>query len=385
MDIYATWVDPRQIILVNLWSSELTKLAANAMLAQRISSINTISAICERTGANIDEVAHAVGLDPRLGSQFLKAGLGFGGSCFKKDILSLIYLSNSLGLQEVADYWQQVLIINDFQRTRFVNQVITSLHGTLINKKVTLLGYAFKNNTSDMRESPASDVVKLLLADRPREIAIFDPGCNPADIKGELKRLFSNTGIQLFKPEGPIEVYSNAYDACKDASAALILTEWQQFRYPPLDQGESALYRQTVSALVRAQRPPIRKILSELDIVAHQKCMISAQASQYSSRRPLKVVNADPLNRYVEEPSCAAGCIDCARDLEEEKGASENLDWAQVGRYMQKPKWVFDGRGLVDIKEMEKLGFRVEGIGKTNSRSRLHGKQSLGISHTSWR
>jgi len=175
------------------------------MLAQRISSINTVSSICERTGADIDEIAKAIGLDSRLGSKFLKAGLGFGGSCFKKDILSLVYLAQSLNLEEVAEYWMQVITINEFQRNRFVKRVVSNLHGTLIGKKISILGYAFKKDTSDTRESPAVEVVKSLLADNPSEIAIFDPRCNPEDVKDEIKRLFATTGLKLLKPDGPIE------------------------------------------------------------------------------------------------------------------------------------------------------------------------------------
>jgi len=204
-EVYAAWVDRSKIVTVNLWSSELAKLVANAMLAQRISSINTVSAICEQTGADVDEIAKAIGLDGRLGSKFLKAGLGFGGSCFKKDILSLCYLADTLHLEEVADYWMQVLTINEFQRNRFVKRVVSNLHGTLIGKKITIFGYAFKKDTSDTRESPAVEVVKSLLADNPSEIAIFDPLCNPEDVKDEIKRLFATTGLKLLKPDGPIE------------------------------------------------------------------------------------------------------------------------------------------------------------------------------------
>lgn len=204
-EVYSAWVDRSKIVTVNLWSSELSKLVANAMLAQRISSINTVSAICEKTGADVDEIAKAIGKDARLGSKFLKAGLGFGGSCFKKDILSLVYLAQTLNLEEVADYWMQVISINEFQRNRFVKRVVANLHGTLIGKKISILGYAFKKDTSDTRESPAVEVVKSLLADNPSEIAIFDPRCNPEDVKDEIKRLFATTGLKLLKPDGPIE------------------------------------------------------------------------------------------------------------------------------------------------------------------------------------
>jgi UDPglucose 6-dehydrogenase len=204
-DVYSAWVPRSRIVTVNLWSSELSKLVANSMLAQRISSINTISAICERTGADIDEIAKAIGLDPRLGPKFLKAGLGFGGSCFKKDILLLVYLAETLNLEEVAEYWRQVITINEFQRNRFVKRVVSNLHGTLIGKKISILGYAFKKDTSDTRESPTVEVVKSLLADNPAEIAIFDPRCNPEDVKDEIKRLFATTGLKLLKPDRPIE------------------------------------------------------------------------------------------------------------------------------------------------------------------------------------
>lgn len=175
------------------------------MLAQRISSINAVSAICEQSGADVDEVAKAIGSDARIGSKYLKAGLGFGGSCFEKDILSLVYLAQTLNLHEVAEYWMQVLNINEFQRTRFVKRVVSNLHGTLIGKKLTIFGYAFKKDTSDTRESPAGEVVKSLLADNPAEIAIFDPRCNREDVRDEIKRLFASTGLKILKPEGPIE------------------------------------------------------------------------------------------------------------------------------------------------------------------------------------
>jgi UDPglucose 6-dehydrogenase len=204
-EVYAAWVDRSKIMTVNLWSSELAKLVANAMLAQKISSINTISAICEQTGADVDEIAGAIGRDSRLGPKFLKAGLGFGGSCFKKDILSLVYLAETLNLEEVADYWRQVITINEYQRNRFVKRVVRNLNGTLIGKKISILGYAFKKNTSDTRESPAVEVVKSLLADNPAEIAIFDPKCNPEDVKDEIMQSLGTTGLKLLKPTGPIE------------------------------------------------------------------------------------------------------------------------------------------------------------------------------------
>ena len=159
-DIYQNWVDKEKIITTNLWSSELSKLVSNAFLAQRISSINSISAICEATGANINEVAKAIGTDTRIGSKFLKPGPGFGGSCFKKDILNLVYLCKFYGLNEVADYWEQVVDINQWQQNRISSLVIRNLFGTLSNKKLAVYGFSFKANTNDTRESPSINVSK---------------------------------------------------------------------------------------------------------------------------------------------------------------------------------------------------------------------------------
>jgi len=197
--IYAAWVDRSKIISVNVWSSELAKLVANAMLAQRISSINTVSAICEKTGADINEISKAVGMDSRLGPGFLKAGVGFGGSCFKKDILSLIYLAETLKLEEVAEYWRQVIKINTYQGDRFVGRVVNGLNGTLTGKKVTLFGYAFKKDTNDVRESPAIEIIRSLLAENPIEIAIFEPGCIADELEYELGRLFPKMKLSPFR------------------------------------------------------------------------------------------------------------------------------------------------------------------------------------------
>jgi UDPglucose 6-dehydrogenase len=169
-NVYASWVDRSRIITTNVWSSELAKLVANSMLAQRISSINSISAICEATGARIEEVSSSVGSDPRIGNKFLRAGIGFGGSCFKKDVLSLVYLAESLGLDEVGQYWRQVVDMNEYQRNRFTRRVIKCLNNTLVGKKITILGFAFKKNTSDTREAPAFEIIKVLMDEGPREI-----------------------------------------------------------------------------------------------------------------------------------------------------------------------------------------------------------------------
>lgn len=214
---------PDRILTTNVWS-ELAKLVANSMFAQRISSINSISSMCEQTGADVDEVARAIGVDPRIGNKFLMAGIGFGGSCFKKDVLNLVYLADTMGLPEVGEYWRQVVKMNDYARDRFTNRVIRCLNNTLVGK-VTILGYAFKKDTSDTLEAPALEMIKTLLEERPREIAIFDPCCNPLVVKDEIRAL---VGVG-----NSVWVYGNAYDACRDSTAVVIATEFDEFRNQP--------------------------------------------------------------------------------------------------------------------------------------------------------
>ena len=356
--VYAGWIDRARVLTVHIWSAELAKLAANAMLAQRVSSINAISAVCERTGANVDEVARSIGCDARLGPRFLKAGLGFGGSCFKKDLLSLVYLARALGLPEVADYWQQVVALNDYQRARFVARVVQDLNGTLVGKKLALLGYAFKNNTSDTRESPAVDVVRQLLADRPREVAIFDPRCNPEDVRAELRRLGESTGEHFLQPDGPIAVYDDAYGACEGACAALVLTEWDQFRYPPRPAG--------------VPKPTSTPGTPRIEIAGPSAELGSL--TLHTGTGAVTTSDDQVDDRFEPEPSCPEGCLECARGEEGATKAAENVDWVRIADVMKKPRWVFDGRGLVDVKVMEELGFRVEAIGRAGSRSPLEGE-----------
>merc|ERR1711998_360238 len=173
-NVYRVWVPDKQVLTTNLWSAELSKLTANAFLAQRISSINSISALCEATGADVDEVAHSIGVDSRIGPKFLKASVGFGGSCFQKDILNLVYLCRSFGLPEVADYWNQVIIMNDYQKKRFASLMVSSMFNTVSGKKIAILGFAFKKDTGDTRETPAIDVCNKLLAEKAK-LAIYDP------------------------------------------------------------------------------------------------------------------------------------------------------------------------------------------------------------------
>ncbi|KAI5793859.1 UDP-glucose/GDP-mannose dehydrogenase family, NAD binding domain-containing protein [Peziza echinospora] len=231
-DIYASWVPRTRIITMNLWSSELSKLAANALLAQRISSINALSAICEATGADIDEVSYACGLDSRIGPKFLKASVGFGGSCFQKDILNLAYLSESLHLPEVALYWRQVVDMNEYQKRRFTNRIISSLFNTLTAKKVAVFGFAFKKDTGDTRESAAITVVKYLLAEN-AQVSIYDPKVEESQIWMDL----SEPGIvdDLVALKKKVTIARDPYECAREAEAIVICTEWDEFKDTQLD------------------------------------------------------------------------------------------------------------------------------------------------------
>ena len=226
-NIYKNWVPEEKIISTNLWSSELSKLTANAFLAQRISSINSISAICEVTGAEVNEVSGAVGLDKRIGSNFLSSGPGFGGSCFKKDILNLVYLSKYYGLSEVAEYWEQIIKINNWQKKRISKLIVEKLFGTVSLKKIVILGFAFKANTNDTRESPAIDIVKDLI-ENGAEIIISDPKVTSSQISKELnqkedqKELISEVGFWKFSRD--------IYEAVVNADAVVLLTEWDEYK-----------------------------------------------------------------------------------------------------------------------------------------------------------
>tara|TARA_B100000886_G_C20419572_1_gene490880 strand:+ start:616 stop:2019 length:1404 start_codon:yes stop_codon:yes gene_type:complete len=219
-DIYRKWVDSEKIITTNLWSAELSKLVANAFLAQRISSINSISALCESTGANINEVAQAIGTDSRIGKKFLNSGPGFGGSCFKKDILNLVYLSRYYGLNEVADYWEQVVKINLWQQRRISSLVIRKLFGTLSNKKLAIFGFSFKANTNDTRESPSINISKDLLQEGAK-LNFYDPKVNEKQILNEFVEIIDKENVY---------VSETAIKAVERVDAILVLTEWEEFK-----------------------------------------------------------------------------------------------------------------------------------------------------------
>lgn len=267
VDVYANWVPKDRILTTNVWSSELSKLTANAFLAQRVSSINAMSELCEKTGADVNEVAKAIGMDSRIGSKFLKSSVGFGGSCFQKDILNMVYIAKSYGLNEVADYWEQVIIMNDHQKRRFAKNIIKTLYNTVSGKKIAFLGWAFKKDTNDTRESAAIYVADDLLSEQ-AHVAIFDPKVEPEQIHFDLNYLDTRSKEENAKG---ISIETDPYEACKDAHAIAVLTEWDEFKA---------------------------------------------------------------------------------------------YDWQKIYDNMLKPAFVFDGRNILDGKELEKIGFKYQGIGK---------------------
>ena len=216
VDIYAHWVPREKILTTNVWSSEMSKLVSNAMLAQRISSINSISALCEKTEADIQEVSRAVSMDSRIGSKFLRAGVGFGGSCFKKDILNLVYLCECYNLHEVAAYWEQVVLMNEYQERRFAERIVKNMFNTVSNKRIAVFGFAFKADTGDTRESPAIYISNLLVGEH-ASLAIYDP------------KAIENAKLDLANTEGRIEYFEEPYEAVRGAHAIALITDWKEF------------------------------------------------------------------------------------------------------------------------------------------------------------
>ncbi|MGS2764949.1 nucleotide sugar dehydrogenase [Sinomicrobium sp. M5D2P9] len=226
VDVYANWVPKENILTTNVWSSELSKLTANAFLAQRVSSINAMSELCEKTGADVNEVARAIGTDSRIGPKFLKASVGFGGSCFQKDILNLVYIAKTYGLTEVADYWEQVILMNDHQKRRFADNIVTTLYNTVSGKKIAFLGWAFKKDTNDTRESAAIHVADYLLNEQ-AEIVVYDPKVTEEQIYADLDYLNTRSEEENRKL---VTVVNDPYDAADKAHAIAVLTEWDEFK-----------------------------------------------------------------------------------------------------------------------------------------------------------
>jgi UDPglucose 6-dehydrogenase len=220
VSIYARWIPREKILTTNLWSSELSKLVANAFLAQRISSINSISALCEATGADVDEVARAIGKDSRIGPKFLKASVGYGGSCFQKDILNLTYLCQHFGLPEVAAYWESVVKINDWQKSRFSTRIVKDLFNTVSGKHIGILGFAFKKDTNDTRETAAISVCRDLLSEGAK-VVVYDPQVDEEQIRHDVLGTGTDPNLVVVK---------TAQEACQGAHAVAVLTEWDEFK-----------------------------------------------------------------------------------------------------------------------------------------------------------
>jgi UDPglucose 6-dehydrogenase len=374
-EIYAQWVPQDRIVTMNLWSAELSKLAANAMLAQRISSVNALSAICETTGADVDEVSHACGLDSRIGPGMLKAGPGFGGrsvikfptllyitdfgdSCFQKDIFNIVYLSESLHLYEVADYWRAIMNMNEYQKQRFTKRIISCLFNNLAGKKIAVLGFAFKKNTSDTRESPAITLVSNFIAEKAR-VAIYDPKVKEEQIWADL----INNGGDLDKLRANVEICSSAYVACNEADAVVIVTEWQEFSNKTLPN----IPKPTGKASVLGEKP------QNLHVKGRQPTALKHTKSQSVSvlQRSLQVIDAHGQGSAASLDKQLAKLM-LAADREQKPP----LDWAHIASTMRKPRFVFDGRGILDADKLERLGFQVEVIGRASSapqHARIHG------------
>lgn len=297
--IYEQWVPRESIITMNLWSSELSKLAANAMLAQRISSVNALSAICEATGADVDEVSRACGLDSRIGPHMLKAGPGFGGSCFQKDIFNIVYLSESLHLYDIADYWRAIINMNEHQKDRFTKRIISCLYNNLAGKKLAVLGFAFKKDTSDTRESPAITLVSNFIAERAR-VAIYDPRVPEHQIWHEL----ADNGCNPDLLKRNVSVHQSAYAACEGADAVIIATEWDEFSNKPpitiplVKETQPLSIRHNVSRC--SPTLPSPKITDQESSSAPQFQPETATSFHVPPRRSTGVVIKDPKNGEIK-------------------------------------------------------------------------------------
>lgn len=380
-ELYATWVPREQIVTMNLWSSELAKLAANAMLAQRISSINAISAICEATGANVNEVSYACGLDSRIGPKMLQASVGFGGSCFKKDVLNLVYIAESLNLPEVAAYWESVVQVNEYQRSRFTKRIVNCLHNTLNGKKIAVLGFAYKKDTGDTRESTAITVVNNLLAEN-AQISIYDPKVTESQI---MRDLGENNDLEALKSS--VKVHTDPYDACDDAHAVVILTEWDMFsnktpaavsldipkksglglqlQLPPTPLSSVADEERShhtngnnnhdgVSQFSRS--PSSSPTDSSPGYFAHAAASSLAGETNGSSLEVLSPSEA-------KQPTSPSLWTRPSSPLVVDDSLPSRLDWSRIAVAMQRPSYVFDGRNIIDASKLEKLGLRVEAVG----------------------
>lgn len=229
VSVYTNWVPREQVLTTNLWSSECSKLVANAFLAQRVSSINSISALCEATGADVLEISRAVGMDDRIGKRFLQPSVGFGGSCFQKDILNLVYLCETYGLDECAAYWNQVILMNDYQKKRFSEKIVAKMFNTVTGKKIALMGYAFKKDTGDVRETPSMFILRDLLQEQAK-LFVYDPQVKREDMWSELDYTCGVNHENTPSLDDSVVTSTDPYEACDGAHAMAILTEWDEFK-----------------------------------------------------------------------------------------------------------------------------------------------------------
>ncbi|KAK5174223.1 uncharacterized protein LTR77_001303 [Saxophila tyrrhenica] len=347
-DVYAAWV-PRERIRadVNIWSSELAKLAANCMLAQRISSINSLSAICEATGANIKEISHSVGLDKRIGPNFLKASIGFGGSCFKKDVLNLVYMAETLHLPEVASYWKAVVDINEWQKDRFAKHIIRALNSTVEGKRIAILGLAYKKNTGDTRESPAIAFIGQMLSER-AQLAIYDPKVSYDRILRELGDEFGHEAVAKY-----VKPCESAYAACERASAVAIMTEWDEFKTDQLTPRPTLDLRDlTVSKL---STTPVAKRADSTSSAPSSQSEDNMSSDEEGRQCP----STPPTN--TSSPTTELS--DPTKPLSD-GSTPTRLDWARISTLMRRPRLVFDGRNVVEAPKLRSLGFLVQSIGQ---------------------
>jgi len=312
-----------------VWASELSKLPANAFLAQRISSINSISALCERTGADVDEIARAIGADSRIGPKFLKASVGFGGSCFQKDILNLVYLCRHFNLPEVADYWEQVIKMNDYQKHRFAKQIIDTLFNTVSGKKIVLLVWVLKKDSSDTRESAAIYVAWELLQDK-AEIHVYDPKVSKQQICHDLEYLARSQSA----------TYGDLYQSAGRHPS--------EGRHPELVSGPPRNSDAVVSGPLLARHPE--------QVGGFSAWVSGSPVNSYNDQLGSITIHSDPTEAIQN-----AHAIAIMTEWDEFK----TYDWQQIYQLMQKPAFLFDGRNILNAKEMKEIGFEYKGIGKS--------------------
>ena len=343
-EVYEHWVPAERVLTTNLWSAELSKLTANACLAQRISSINSISALCEATGADVEQVAHAVGFDTRIGSKFLKASVGFGGSCFQKDILNLVYICESVGLPAVADYWLKVITINDWQKHRFVERMISSMFNTVKGKKIAIYGFAFKKDTGDTRETAAIDVCQGLLTDG-ASLAVYDPQVSEKQVRVDLTLSKFDWGAC-----GMHGIH------CLSRCCVRLTREHP----PPPPYVFNAIFthdsvRGSMLTMLSADHPgrylnaPSKDLLANVDVIStHEQAAKDAHAIAV-------LTEWDEFKTYDYQKVRLCCCCCHPTRLQPP---------LQLYDSMSKPAFIFDGRNILDHAKLREIGFIVFAIGK---------------------